>query len=1145
MNSTDAHSQPLGFKFIGLTKDRLWGIFVKDDGQNWSELKTAERQRSLDVQRTNNKKPEKLQPLSEPERDKEIDKIFAQLSLNPEHQADLQRRGLSKEHISAGMFRSVKAWQKLEFEVSPKLAGVAHDGRSLITKAGYVCPIRNPSGEIICWQLRTDDQEKGKYRWPSSATKKRPDAPTSHLPSGELPLTCCRPIIPTDKKTIGLTEGVLKPWITAQLSNQITLGASGANFAGSAQTFKAYLDELSAESGGINEVILYADAGAISNRHVMRQYRRIHDLLRKWRYKLYVGWWNQRTKGDLDIDELLASGRGNEIKVITWTEFEQQARFEQRFCDEIKIALDHLSNQLNKTFKGFGQPPQQKQLRTTQQQRTIKYVPGQLLSFDEYKALGSPKIYYAAGERLQIWIELAAKGYNLVLDSSPAGSGKSHDAGLMTPEELGCQQLFYLSEDHRNPTTATVETNYVDLPVRHNGLVADETKIRWPKQGEQPNTTGNCFRTPLFHYLAEKGWQSEVNQESSDNLICRTCHLAGPCRGRDINGQPIPPQLGATFRRDRSDVLKSSRIRAHFDSMPLPETNEQSQASIGAFIDEASRQIDPIQFTEIQIADFDRTMMDIQQLLPKIYEQIKFILLPLRSVLAGCHPTTQENYYGWEDGVLRKLIGEISFSIADIIEALELVKPNLTEVITNPDGVTKRGLQPNGRNEVSAPTIKYIRANLRQESYRAVKKEVENLPANWVQPLLRVLARCEQGSIRIVNGRLIITTYKPYPAEKINALKFAVLMDATASREYLALCLKKEAEEITHIEQETSSYENLTIQLVTGMGLLGKDRSETMRLRIKELREALTQQNPDISFIDHKSCKEASDGHWFNDNRGSNIYQERFCLTSIGTPYPDIGCLQQRYITLTSDPNIAKDAPYFAAFVQQFVQAEVIQLVGRLRANRRQKEQLTCIIVTDENIDYLANYYPGAIFAKTNAFQITPAAGTPGEQTKWAIVQAARQLLSAGEKLTQQALTKIIGRSQGRISQIASEMGGWCSLKKILVALIKALYSTANNFSSDWRAELTDDEMWLAQTYLPLVLHEAGQDSVQVVQEVLTVVQSLGWGTFKRLLNAIPRINKASLMLHLVTLVPSNIRGHIEKRLAEILQVQNWVETTD
>jgi hypothetical protein len=158
-------------------------------------------------------------------------------------------------------------------------------------------------GKIIAWQLRVDDpgDDNPKYLWASSRTKKRPNGPTAHLQNGELPLTFCNPVEEIDStrilaQYIGLAEGILKPWIIAQLRNQITIGAAGGNFAGSPETLKRYLTAASIRLGGTQDLILWADAGAIANKNVMRQYRRTYELVTRWDYTLKVVWWGQLDK---------------------------------------------------------------------------------------------------------------------------------------------------------------------------------------------------------------------------------------------------------------------------------------------------------------------------------------------------------------------------------------------------------------------------------------------------------------------------------------------------------------------------------------------------------------------------------------------------------------------------------------------------------------------------------------------------------------------------------------------------------------------------------------------------------------------------------------------------------------------------------
>ncbi len=319
------------FKYLGQTKDGLWGKYVSlldCDRQLDSEAERERWRREQELkiqQRLEAEQRRHAESLSEAKRDKEIRKILGQLSLSDTHRAHLKHdRSFSDEEIALNCYRSIEKFQKLDTEVSHQLAGVSITGRSLTHfDSGIICPILNPEGLFVGWQLRRDNSDDtGKSRWASSKSDKRQGGATSHLQNGELPLGFYRPTGGITKRdSIGLTEGVgFKPSHTAELFGQIVIGASGGNFGGSPQTFKHYLDSASKELGGTKLTTLYADAAAVSNHAVLNQYRRTYELAQGWGYTLQVAWWRQIDKTAPDSDEL----QPNEIQAIrhiSWDEF--------------------------------------------------------------------------------------------------------------------------------------------------------------------------------------------------------------------------------------------------------------------------------------------------------------------------------------------------------------------------------------------------------------------------------------------------------------------------------------------------------------------------------------------------------------------------------------------------------------------------------------------------------------------------------------------------------------------------------------------------------------------------------------------------------------------------------------------------------
>jgi hypothetical protein len=1254
MNITSAHFPTNSFKFIGLTKDGLWGKFVSDDGQSFTQQQREQWQQEQKLQKLSRLKAEERSrsgSLSESDRDKEIRKILAQLSLKPEHKADLRRRGLTDEQIGALMFRSVEQWQKLKSEVSYKLAGVSIHGKSLITQAGYICPIFNPQGLITSWQLRADNtSDGGKYKWASSATSKRPNGPSSHLPSGELPITYCRPLNELQPQQIGLTEGILKAQITAQLRNQIVLGASAGNFAASPDTFKSYLEHASTELGNTKDVILYPDAGAIGNPNVMNQYRRTYNFITEWGYNCFVAWWGQYSKTDCDIDQLSASV---EVDIITFEEFEALAHSPQPdaqgLTQWIKDLFSNLAKKADKQIRRFSHRQKEVLVEPLQQPTTnvdslllketlrehprlswgdedllnkavhislgkdspdeikariiasslpltIDYIPGSLPTPEQYKQLNCPKIRYKQKQRKQFWQETQSVGWQHVLDNSAPGVGKSHDAGCAKPDNFGIEKLFYLSADHRNPTTMTVEENYTDLTVRHNGLKLDSSRKTplgqdfqvWPSSNEEPDTQGNCFRTGLFVQLRSK---NIPNIEGSESPICGTCHLASACRNSS--------GAGFGFRSFRRQALSQSCVRAHPDS--LPKTDEFDYNGAGAFWDEASTLLQSMKTLTFSLSDFAQVMDELESKLPEIHAALKPLRVILRELLK--EEILPISRYGFDDADIRALLPDKPENLADMINQIKTALVPDLNFLESADGIDVKTVEKEYR--AAAYTASLM---MRQQNYRAANKGINDVALNWLVPFLEVwngvsqtidkngqpcelvpqhpttfsdegcpflssIGPSKYGSLRCEYGKLTVHTRNERHTEVANAFKFNIYLDATLTSKLLALKLGIDQQEILVAEETPPSYSNLQIIQVVGLGKLGKDRSDTLNERVNALKAELTKRHQDeiseknaglvssvstnaefiddlqgeisgkIAFIEWKANASDDDGYHFRDGRGINRFQDKSALVSIGVPYPNIGRLQAEFQTLTgcyvslsdsrfseescSDKAVAENPDIqpaiqkqFQLFVDSHVQSEIIQEAGRLRSHKRPTEQLTYYFVGDYDLSFLLDTYSDANFQCLEAFSITPLAGTPYQQNKWVILQAVRQIKESGEKLTQVAIAKAANMTQGRISQIAKEFGGWARFQKVLMALLKGLCSGAN--SSD---KLDVETSWLAKTYLPLLAENPdNHSSVEIVKEVGALLLVYRHKMFCAILNETPILTKATILGHLFRLLREELR---------------------
>ena len=1112
-----------GYKEVGEDKHGFFMWAVDDGCDRKEELELRRREREALKQRRLQQEQDRLSQLLSPlKRDIQIRKLLAQLGLKAAHKADLHRRGLTDSQIEAGLFRSVEPWQKLDRDISHSLAGINIIGSGLTTPhSGYLCPIWNPQGLLIGWQLRLDKAEDGgKYRWPTSASKKRPQGPTAHLPNGELPLTCCRPLEgKPESLTIGLIEGVgLKPFITAQLRSQIIIGAAGGNFAASQETLKAYLDTVSAELG-TRQLTLYPDAGATSNSHVMRQYRRLKELVTRWGYTLRIGWWNQIDKDtDKDADELLAAGRGEEIEEITWSQFEQIAHNPNRIYQEIVNLFQTTKAFIKRSVVGFGKVPHHQELQPLQKSTsvnehepvqlktpkpksgTLSYVPGQLPTPQEYQDMGCPRIIFHQGQRLQLWQEAVTKGWKHILDKSAPGLGKSHAAGMALPDAFAVEKLWYFALDHRNPTTGVIEQNYTDLAVRNAGMKIDRSRqtplgnnvVIWPKPGEEPDTQGNCHRAPLFALMRDNNIKGvESSQESP---ICTGCKLNNLCKGSS--------GAGYGFRSQRKDALKSSRNRAHPDSAPTPIEFPYGQN--GAFWDEAGTLIQPMESVTATLADFERVMGELASIAPELHSLLKPLALALTPLFN--QQLKPPSRYGFDDASIRALLPEKPENLTQIIQQLEVILQPDFDFIHQPDSI-------DFDKSISRGMRRLVREHFAKNAYQEAATGLESVLLNWFVPFLRVWNGLP-GALRCEFGCLTIFSRSTRHTDVIKSLKFNIYLDGTISAERLGLLLDIAPEEILVIEQWHPVRNNLRMVQISGMGKLGKERSNALKIRVQALRTELLRRHPDIAFGDWKAQADEGDGQWFVNLRGSNEFQNRSALAVFGIPYQNIGYLQALYQTLTgcyAELNEELPLEGLQRFIDAHVEADIEQAMERLRSLIRPDEQLTFYFVGDYDLSFLE-----MPVEQVEAFLIAPEAGTAAQITRWKIQQAFGQLAVSGEKITQDKLALEANITQGRLSQIAAEFGGWGVLRKILAALLDGFNSATNNFSG-----LSEEERWLAQTYLPLVVNETHSEALS---QIGIAVKAYGAKGFLRILQSSSLPTQVRLLSRLFEVMPEAVR---------------------
>jgi hypothetical protein len=1087
MTITDAVSGAAvpGYKFIGQTKDGLWGKFVEDDGQDWTERQRQEcrqEQELLRRQRAAEEAKRRAEALPALERDRLYRNLLNQLTLHPADRADLKRRGLSDEQIEQGGFKSTEQWQRLKTELPHQLPGVNLDGLSLNTQPGYLCPIKDADGMIVGCQVRLRNAgEGGRYRWLTSATKNCRNGATSHLPNGELPLAVHRSG-EIELTSIGMVEGTAaKPFIASQRLKQVTIGASGGQFCTSPQTLKSTLEKLSLELD-TRTVDLYPDAGAIFNGNLMGHYERALRMISGWGYTPRVAWWGQWTKEQLDIDEL---PNFDEIAYLTPSEFLDLGKHSQptthNFTDLFGIVprLKRLFEKQRRSPWGFGRKDELEVEPSPAAPETLKYDPG---------------------DRHNIWQAAYHLGYRHILDVSPTGAGKSFDAGLLTPEMFDARQIIYVSKEHRNPTTATLK-GWHDLQGRHSGLYRDEFgRLRRVNKHQPYVVPPNCGRNETIAALRAKN----IHGADTASLICKTCPNYEPC------------QAGAgayDFLAGRREALQQPRLRAHPDSLPSPQ--EYSYDRVVLLWEESGETIKVHRSTEVKVADVDRAIAILLGKLPETFDALRPLLTTLHQHLSG--EIKQPNKYGWSDHQIRQALPQVDEIDLDAVRLA--LTPDARHILDT--------TQEHGVDVADLP--RQIRKKFTPTDQSTAEQISNELALDWLPDLLDILLGNQVGSLRIQYGVLTMTLGDRRLAEIANAASCNIYLDATASPSDITRSLKLEDErQLLVIQQATQNINNLEVIQITGLGRLGlSQRSDYCTERVDAVINQIKQEaTGKVAVVDFKRHSASGERHWWVDSRGSNDLEDCDTLAIVGTPCRNLSELEAEFtilyghspqggtervkypIQINGQPSadlqpwfemeISAD-PEFRDFVRRRILADIHQCFGRMRAHRRPEKQLKIFFIADYPLDIPVTL--------KKASDITPEAASKIERVEIAIRGAVQQLKQAGQKVTQQAIASLAGLTQGYISRF----------RKLLQTLLDDSYSKSNNFDG------SPEELEFAQDTAKIVTSLADDPPLALLESVNDIF--FAWlrpSQWRRVWDFIPAEAQIKIMVSLALALPQN-----------------------
>lgn len=666
-------------------------------------------------------------------------------------------------------------------------------------------------------------------------------------------------------------------------------------------------------------------------------------------------------------------------------------------------------------------------------------------------------IEYKGAERFSIWKEARESGFKYVLDLSFTGSGKSYAAGHLKNIPFELDGWIYASSQHRNPVTKELGVRWEDLPSRHNGLFEhpklknpDGRPVRKRPSKENPaNICGNCKYADLFIEASKKN----VNQEEAKK-ICNGCEFG---KKIDDEGNILEHRCfteegdGFGYKNQRSKAIRFPLIRAHQSSLPLGDAEFYKNKGIffDEFTSEALMRKDILITQEQVMADFNKIELKDEKLFNLI-----------SSIRKGLMKAFQEDLgrYGIGDLELRETIYKevenndpwfFETSIDDFQEIFDSINQILGNNI--PNQIEK--------NDITDLKIK----------------------TQWLVSCINCLLDESFGAISLSSsGDFKIVIAEKRTKEIALSSAFNIFSDATGDPDLIAKMIGISRDEIIAIREGTPDHSHLKItNIKMDKQITNTERSRELNVRLNAIKSKIVKKHDieNVMFMDFKIHTFESDLVIFRDNRGTNRAADKEALIFTGNPYIHIGNAAEDFqIIYGKSPDIESEE--FKDFYKKLMQAEMIQIIGRLRAARRQNKNLYFYYIGNMDLSFLEETLPGAKIKEVAPGDISIDAAPRKTRILNQIVRTAIYLNKASRKLSQEAIAGEIGISQNAISRWLKSLipGGWKFLKDLIKNLSTSLLEESyREVDKNLKAleSYSQEELGWIQEYLRPILIDA------------------------------------------------------------------------
>jgi hypothetical protein len=1001
---TDFDPNHPDWHWLGSSSNGVWGKFVprKDDRfdrTEWLQKKAARERERLE--RAKN-------ALSIPDRDKALRRLSQSLGLSRRHKQSLLDRGLSESAIESGLFFSIYPDDPVPPGIPPNLPGVI-SGKIGAGGVGIACLAFDSEGRAIGYQIRLENVTDSKYRWAKGLA-------SSHLPNGELPISH----IINDKESdrVWLSEGILKPFVAAHKHGINAIGAAGGHFSGSAS-------QIGEAIGPYRQLILCPDAGDINNPQVMKRWADQIKFLESLGKPISIAWWGQKTKDDDDIDELVSL---EAIKYITPSQFLEMGKSDPLpFWERVK------------------------RLVARDRKKTRKPAPSPLPTKRETKI-------YDRSNRLSLW-----SSGKYILDTSPTGSGKSHDAGTLNPDKLGVNDIIYVTNDPRNVSTPTLK-EWSLLEGRHAGLYRNELgEVRTRKRKDsldryqEKDLRSNCARPYTHAALANQN----ISHGLESATICQGCQFLELCRSGKGDYD---------YLQKRAITLQSKRLIAHPASLPLPKSldpeNGFNYGNTALIFEESELSFNTTKVVKVTEKDVKDT---IEALAEKDDNNLFLSLKPLLIAIKKLIAEKQPNRYGFDGKTLReKLLGLIPTNI-DLNQLKQALIPDLSFL----DPISEMG------ESIADMPIAVRRAFSEKDNSLAEKAENEILK-QWLPELINALQG--KGYLSLNHGILSVSFLDERLQAIIGEAAKIIFLSATESIENLEL---RTGLEIEAISTGGDIPENVNFIQVSDLGRMGINRGEGQKRRTKAILDHYRETDPDntavIRFQSH--CKDDDDQtslRHFVNSQGTNLIDGKHRLIIDGLPCHNLESLRHDYAVSTGNDPYGED---FDRYVHHKILSIIKQETGRPRANRYPDRIFEVALLTDYDFSGLI---PANQIKQVKAHEITPNAESVKERTKRLILESVEKLQETGQKITERAISTLAGLARTTINRCRE------FLDEIL-----ATFTIKDSYSKCGQAEnLTQTEIDLINDATDYLAASSDHSLLTEFEAVLEVFDRSKWSTF-------------------------------------------------